>query len=260
MSGWLVTSGVQVECDHLNSTIQWGVDVGASIGVWHIVVEEGGWDITVQWDTVRLNGQAVQNRIAAHVLGLTIDSGHIVEQLLSGRSCGISEVCGVVELIKSSLAKNIVNLVNTWVVRNCQSSKVNSGECNHNCGNLGTLQTSGLLREEESVGQAASLIGILASAGIHVPALKQLGAVLINVLHWAQAKVEGLNGPLQLLMQDTISVLAGTSGLLTMDANQGESNTLNENIVTIIPISIRDLSLISSIITLLKGNHPHGWV
>lgn len=87
-----------------------------------------------------------------------------------------------------------------------------------------------------------------------MPVAVLVGVGSSHVLGGAQTNIHGLNGPLELRQQDVVGRLKDASALEAVNANQAESNTLDVNVVTIIPTSSGYFFPVSWVTTLLKGN------
>lgn len=251
MSAGLVASGIQVEGNHQLSAVLGGVDVVSAICVGHVGVEEAARGGLVQVDSVSLDLNGAQSGHALFPFSLAVGGGGEVDELLTSGVQGISEQSGVVQgqSRESDAGRHggseggvdggdghgsevSGNKQRSSVGDNCGSELRGSGDSTG-----GGSDSSSTTIDHKAVLQSAQIGCVGHNLGEHIPRCKHLGLEGINVIGRTQTEVHGLNGPLHLVQQQLIARLVDTQRLQSVNTDKGESNTLDENIVTMIPIT-----------------------
>jgi len=250
MSTRLVCTGVQAEGKERQTTILGSVDVGSTIVVRGVAVEEASGVVVVDRDTVSLNGQVIEGLGAALSLVLkTLEHNLGRVQRVSG---------GISNKHYGSRLDHDVNHRSTGGTRfrHCEHGTTNTDlVADSECLLEGKTRTRGISQEtvhantkltkrlgnqvdeqrllrDILTGRQVSLIGNRVES---VPLVEVLsagsgdgtGMVILN-LH---ADEQVLNGPLKLLQKDLVGSLVDIGDLLTVNADQREADTTNVNFV-----------------------------
>lgn len=249
----LVRARVQVPGDHVHTDVIRSVDVSAAEHVRDVGVEELSREVAVQRDTVSLNVDQAHGVLRVDVGGLALGRGNSRIELNrrgSGRGREDRSRRGAkAHRLKAVSTKRDVELVNsenrtgndTNVAKSRQSCREVDSKAGVSTEVSRVLGRSDTRTSRESripvpaILQAAEADRSLLEVGVLIPSVEHGGAGHIGVDAGAKTNVQGLNGPLHLLEEDVVGVLVDALGLVAVDADKGEADALDEDVVTIVP-------------------------
>lgn len=235
MAGGLVRARVQVEGDHQSTAVIGGVDVLAAISPGDVLVEEHGGDIAVEGNTVGLNAETLNGGNADLVRSLAVHRGESSQELRRG---GLDSASQTSKRGEAVAGKSSVELVNsqdggTGNTKSIGEVEAETSEAAEGISVLisGDGARGNRVSKAVTVLQRAEINGLSLSLGIDIPAVTQFAVCESNILYGAKTNIDGLNGPLKLVEQQVVGLLVNTDGLATVNTDQAEADTLDEDVV-----------------------------
>lgn len=214
-------------------------------------VKELRGEVTVQRDSVSLNVDEVHGILRVLVVSLALSRGHGSVKLNRSRLGRVSEDRSnrstEAHRLEAVSTKSDVELVNSQDSRGNNANVAESSKSNNEVdaeagvrtevsrvlsgGNTGASGKSRI--PVPAVLQSGKANTNVSKVAILVPAVKHSRLRGIRVDGRAKTNIHGLKGPFHLLKEDRVGVLVDTLSLVAVNANQGEADTLDEDVVTI---------------------------
>jgi len=221
--------------DHERPAVVRRADVLATVVVGDVAVEELRRGVAVQGHAVRLHRELGDGGRALLVGGLGVDGGQGGVNLhgRGGHAAGEARQQG--EAVELEGRVELVHREDGRAGHAQRGGKVDGEAAEADEGRRvvvgGDAGTGREGQEAVAVAEAVHLHGHARRLGVDVPAVEELGAGAGDVLGGAQAEVDGLDGPLELLHQDVVLILVDAGDLATMDADEAEADALDEDVV-----------------------------
>lgn len=223
MTTWLVAAWEEREVDEQSAGIVRGAQGGASVVVWHVVVEEDVLEVVEDRDTVGGDGDGVDGRDGDRV--------RVADDLADAR-----ERAGVLLWDADTHDTGDVVARGLRDLRNLAHVGVNIDHLGHS---VPVAPLLGVTRVDDATGS---------------------GRRRLDVPGGSESDEHVLDGPLQLGKEQLkCTILSDAGALFTVHTDKGETNAFDENVMTWIPASPRNFLRGLLAPSLLKGRHPLGW-